>query len=261
MGVVNNIGFVCLAALLFAAAAAVFYKSRIRPVIQFLSAEEMQRVITDDADNYYDKFHTVDYKVRDVTNRHTYLEKIAKSGCAAESDIIEKVRSCIETVHRHLSATNGNETIHGIDIAVFLNIPWRIGFTCDKKYENGLPHTRGDVIILNNKDIQRRTVNEVCKLLIHEKSHVYQKTKKENISAYLKTNYTEVKRKDYKDKTIPANPDIDDIIYKCNKTNMLLEGKYRENPTHFRDVVFTQNNHALEHPFERIAYGMEDLFY
>jgi hypothetical protein len=157
-----GIAYACLAVLLlFGAAAFTFFYKSMTPVIEILSAEEMQRVITEDADNYYDKFHTVDFKVRDVTNKRTYLEKISKSGCSAETDIIEKVRSCIETVHTQLSATKRNETIHGINIDIFLKIPWRIGFTCDMKYENGLPHTRGDVIILNNKDIQSRTVNEV----------------------------------------------------------------------------------------------------
>jgi len=235
-----------------------YFNRNTTPIIDILSAEEMQRVITMDADHYYEKFHAVDFKVRKVNNKAAYLDKISGSGCAAEEETIQKVKNCIETVHAHLS-NKRDETIHGININTFLKIPWRIGFICDRKYENGLPHTRGDVIILNNQDVRRKTVTEVCKLLIHEKSHVYQKT--ENMSDYLKTKYTEVKQKDYKDKTIPANPDTNDKVYKCNETNVVLEGKYRKDPTHFRDVLFTQNDHALEHPYESIAYNMEELFY
>jgi hypothetical protein len=247
-------------ALLFFAAAIYFYyyyRPSI-PTIEILSAEEMQRVITTDADHYYDKFHAVDFKVRQVKNKHAYLDKISGSGCAADEEVIQKVKDCIETVNAQLSARR-NETIHGIEIDTFLKIPWRIGFICDTKYENGLPHTRGDVIVLNNQDVRRRTVTEVCKLLIHEKSHVYQK--KVNMSGYLKTKYTEVKQKDYKDETIPANPDTNDTVYKSNETDEVLEGKYRKNPRHFRDVLFTQHDHALEHPFESIAYNMEEVFY
>jgi hypothetical protein len=246
--------------LIFAAAAAytIFYKKQTAPIIEILSAEEIQHVITTDADNYYEKFHAVDLKVRQVKNKEAYLDKISGSGCAAEEDIIQKVKDCIEAVNAHLSR---NETIHGIHIDTFLKIPWRIGFICDRKYENGLPHTRGDVIILNSQDIRSRTTSEVCKLLIHEKSHVYQKKEKDKMDTYLKTKYTEVKRKDYTDETIPANPDTNDTVYKCNETKVVLEGKYRKNPTHFRDVEFTRNDHTLEHPFETIAYNMEELYY
>lgn len=228
-------------------------------IIVILSAEEMQQVISSDADHYYDKFHKVDYKVRNVKNKKNYLEKISQSGCTGEEECVKKINVCIELIHSQL-ATKRNQTIHGIHIETFLNIPWRIGFTCDTNYENGLPHTRGDVIILNNRDIQTRTITEVCKLLIHEKSHVYQKSQMKEMTAYLKTNYTEVKQKDYTDESIPANPDTNDYIYRCNKTNVVLGGKYEKNPTHFRDISFTGNDHTLEHPYESIAYKMEDLF-
>ena len=227
------------------------------PVIIILTAEEMQSVITNDADHYYDTFHNIDYKVRNVMNRNKYLEKISKSGCDADQTTVKKIKNCISNVHTQLLLKN--ETIHGINIDRLLKIPWKIGFTCDLKYENGLPHTRGDVIILNNNDIRRRSTLEVCKLLIHEKSHVYQKM--ENMEVYLKTNYTKVKRKDHTDESIPANPDTDGFVYRCNQTNVVLEGKYEENPQHFRDITFTGNDHTLEHPYESIAYKMEDLYH
>jgi hypothetical protein len=227
-----------------------------KPAIQILTAAEIQNVISEDADHYYDKFHKKDFKVRDVDDKPGYLFKIAKSGCAPEGGNGLKVEECIATVHAHLSERR-NETIHGIDMNSFLNLPWKIGFTRDNNYENGLPHTRGDVIILNNEDIAKRTHQEVCRLLIHEKSHVYQK--KRDMSLYMKEKYTEVKRKDYTDESVPANPDTNDTIYRCNETNEILGGTYAETPTHFRDVVFTLDDHTMEHPFESIAYKMEKL--
>lgn len=250
--ILGGIALIC-----FTVAVYFWIRSMRRQQITILTAEEMQGVISEDADNYYDKFHTVDYKVRNVKNKKAYLSKISKSGCSPDEETIEKITKCVESVHRIL-LPKSSETINGIHIETFLAIPWKIGFTCNNKYENGLPHTRGDVIILNVKDIQRRTIPEVCKLLIHEKCHVYQK--QEDMSQYLKDNYTEVKRKDYKDQTIPANPDTNDVIYKCNKTDTVLEGKYASaDPKHFRDISFPQNDHSLEHPFESIAYKMEDL--
>lgn len=253
----SKFGIFCISLLCFIIASFNFLSiqsNEHEPGIKILTAEEIQEVITNDADHYYEKFHKMDFVVRNVKNKTKYLDKISQSGCTAEDRSIGKVRSCIKIINKLLFEKK-NETILGINLEKLLKIPWKIGFTCDRKYENGLPHTRGDVIILNNKDIGTRTIPEVCKLLIHEKCHVYQK--KEDMSAYLKENYTEVKRTD---ETSPANPDTDDYIYRCNKTNIVLEGRYTENPKHFRDVHFTQNDHSLEHPFENIAYEMENLF-
>ncbi len=252
--VVVGIALICFSAAIY------FWiesKSLSSPVIKILSGEEMQSILNNDADHYYDKFHKVDYQVRKVKNKQEYLAKISKSGCDGDIEVIQKVNDCIAKVHNHL-LPKINETINGIKMYNYLTTPWKVGFTCDKFYENGYPHTRGDVIILNNRDLQRRNISEVCKLLIHEKTHVYQKT--EDMSSYLDEHYTEVKRKDYKDTKIPANPDTNDIVYRNKETNEVLEGKYSKNPKHFRDVKFTQNDHSLEHPFERIAYQMESLY-
>lgn len=241
--------------------AAIYYwidaRSLAAPVVIILSGDEMQSIINNDADHYYEKFHEVDYKVRNVTNKEEYLEKISKSGCDGDIEVAEKVKNCIEKIHTKLLPQQ-HETINGVQIGKLLKLTWKIGFTCDKYYENGLPHTRGDTIILNNRDVSRRNIDEVCKLLIHEKTHIYQKN--EDVSDYLDENYNVVKRKDYSDTTMPANPDTDDFVYRDKQSNEILGGKYKKKPKHFRDVKFTHNDHTLEHPFESMAYKMESLY-
>lgn len=227
------------------------------PNIYFLSASEIQKVMDDDADHYYDKFHKVDFDVRKIKNKQEYLDKIANSGCGADDKDEEKITQCIHDVYRTFSSMQ-NQTKHGINISTFLKMPWKIGFSCDKKYENGLPHTRGNVIILNVSDVKNRSTSQLCRLLIHEQTHVYQKTK--DMSEYLRQKYKVVQSKDYRDESIPANPDTDSYIYKNVETNEVLQGKYNKMPKHFRDISFTRDDHTLEHPYEHIAYSMERLF-
>lgn len=223
----------------------------------FLTPEETQAILNDDADHYYQTFHKVDLKVRKSKNLNDYLAKIANSGCDGVEENKEKVLDCIEKVTNKLSTRRG-ETIEGIQIGKLLDLEWRVGFTCDNFYEDGLPHTRGNVIILNNQDIQRRNIYEMCQLLIHEKVHIYQKTYKDDVDSFISENFEKVREKE-ENSNIPANPDVDNFIYK-DSDGTVLESTYAKKPKHFRDIAFPKDDHTLEHPYEKIAYTLEKLY-
>ena len=247
-----------LAFLSFGAALYFWIKSKMvqnTDTVVFLKNSETQAILNEDADHYYQTFHKVDLKVRKSKNLQEYLEKIGNSGCEGTEDNKEKILYCIGKVNERLEPKR-KETVEGIEIDKLLNLQWRIGFTCDKFYENGLPHTRDNVIILNNTDIQRRNIVEMCQLLIHEKVHVYQKTHTQEFKEYLEEKFEKVEKKD-KNKTIPANPDVDGFVYKEKKSGEVFNVKYKKNPEHFRDIT---GNHKKEHPNESVAYKLEKLY-
>ena len=62
----------------------------------------------------------------------------------------------------------------------------KIGFVCNNNYENGLPHTRGDIIILNKNKFMINSDIKNMKTLIHEQVHVYQKKYSNELNYYLK---------------------------------------------------------------------------
>lgn len=250
-----------IALLCFGAAMYFYVKSKMvanTEKIIFLTDSETQEVLNGDADHYYQTFNKVDLKVRKSKTMEDYLVKIANSGCFAMEENKEKIVDCIERVQTQLTPRR-NEVIDGIQIGKLLDLEWRIGFTCDDIYESGLPHTRGNVIILNNLDIQRRTLEETCQLLIHEKVHVYQKTYAEETNAHLTEHFDIVKKKS-DNARVPANPDVDENIYKRKQDGKILESEYVKKPTHFRDVKFPDGDHTQEHPFEMTAYKLESLY-
>lgn len=254
--------FIILAFISFGAAIYFYFSSKMiqnTDHVIFLSDTETQHVLNQDADHYYQTFHKVDLKVRKSKNLQDYLAKIAKSGCEGSEENKEKIIDCIEKVNKQLY-NKRSDTVEGINIGSLLDLPWKIGFTCDKFYENGLPHTRGDVIVLNNLDIERRNMVEMCRLLIHEKVHVYQKSSyKEEFQKSLETKYEKTdKLRDAHN--APANPDIDAHIYRKKDDDTLMDSTYSKNPKHFRDVKFPNNDHTLEHPFESVAYSLENLY-
>jgi len=225
--------------------------------LTFLTETETQTVLNNDADHYYDTFQKEDLKVRHVKSKQDYLGKISKSSCDGNIEIEEKITYCVEKLHTYMKQYTG-QTIEGVTIDDLMKLPWKIGFICDKVYENGLPHTRGDVIILSNLHIQSLTIPEVCRLLLHEQTHVFQK--KYGMTDYLKTHYDTVTVHDKEKKRIPANPDTDGLVYKDKSNGTVFQGQYNKTPKFFRDITFTNGDHTMEHPFEYMAYQLEKLF-
>jgi len=253
-----KIALFILAFLSFGAALYFFLKSKMvknTDNIIFLKSTETQEVLNNDADHYYKTFNKTDFKLRKSKNLAEYLEKISNSGSEGEEENKEKILDCIGRINKKLQPG----TQEGIDIQKFLKMEWRIGFTGDTFYENGLPHTRTNVIILNNKDVEKRSITDLCRLLIHEKVHVYQKIYKTEFSKYLDKHF-EITGKKGKQEDIPANPDTDNFIYKKKSTDEVFQGIYREKPKHFRDIAFTDDDHTKEHPNESVAYALENLY-
>ena len=226
--------------------------------VTFLDRSELVSLLTEDADHYYDTFNKTDLKLRKSNTIDEYKKTIVGSCCEGEEENKEKIINCIEKVNKRLE-TKRNENIDGVSLDKWLDTPWKIGFVCDKKYENGLPHTRGNVIVLNNKHVLQRNIPELCRLLIHEKTHVYQKMYKSDFTQALKNDYEISERKDEND-NIPANPDVDEYIYRKKGDGTVLKPEYKRNPKQFRDILYPNNDHTLEHPNETVAYSVEKLY-
>jgi hypothetical protein len=234
-----------------------FHFSTIQLSLTFLTESETQTILNNDADHYYDTFQKTDLKVRGAKSKQDYLGKISKSGCDGNIEIEEKITHCVGKLQTYMKQYSG-KTIEGVSIDEWMKLPWKIGFICDKVYENGLPHTRGDVIILSNQHIQTLTIPEVCRLLLHEQTHVYQK--KFGMSDYLQTHYDTVPISDKDKKRIPANPDTDGLVYKDKSSGKVFQGQYNKQPKFFRDITYASGDHTTEHPFEYMAYQLEQLF-
>lgn len=229
------------------------------PQIQFLSKHQFTQVLLDNKDRYYDTFHKNDMKVRNVKSIQDYENVFRNSTCSGTKELQQKITKCILKVDAKLRQMDG-ETKYGIDITRFRDIPWKFGFTCDRKYEYGLPHTRGDVIVINITEALNRKEKGLCELLVHEKTHVYQKLYKSEMDAYFKSKgYRVVDTKTTAQKHIPANPDIDSNIYDDLETKFKFYAKYRKTPSSFRDITYSDDHAKNEHPLEQVAYDMETI--
>lgn len=215
--------------------------------IQYLTKDELYSHLKENKDGYYDRFHENDLKVRNVTSVSDYLEKIKDSVCNVPPELQEKLTSAI----KHLTLQIKDSNLQGIDKDLFLQIPWKIGCTRNTKYENGLAHTRGPVIILP-LNVAERNLNQLCRLLMHEKVHVYQKLYPDLVRKYFETKGIRPNKKTkFQNSAIPANPDIDDTLFSN------YGAWYEKTPNRFEDVQYKGGSHTREHPLEEMAYNAE----
>lgn len=216
---------------------------------QYLNKNELSSILIKNEDKYYEEFSKLDYKVRNINNISEYYQKIKNSCIDINNNQRKILNKAIFNANQKIKKYN---TI-GFDGLKASKIPWIIGLVRGKEYEEGFPHTRLNIIIL---PVQLLNNSSLISILIHEKIHIYQKLYINDIAKYLViNNFTKFANKN---KNIRANPDIDNYIY-INKNNEQLKCEYNNNPVSINDVIYyPKNNNIYEHPFELMAYTIEN---
>ena len=223
--------------------------------IIFLDKNDLYNILSNDKDNYYKSFYPIDFYVRKIKNIEEYLNYIKKSISSPNNIEKNKITKCINNANKKLkyinkSWFNGEKCI---------KLQWKIGMVTGKLYENGLPHTRDDIIIISKEDINLYTEKKLTKTLIHEKIHIYQKMYPNDINIYLNINNLKKYKKKTENDNIRANPDLDSWIYIDNNNNV-YKAVYNKNPQSVEDIeYFPYNSQSSEHPFEKMAIEIENL--
>jgi hypothetical protein len=222
--------------------------------IDLLESYELLKVLKNDNDSYYKKFYNIDLKMRNIRNINEYIINIEKSVDNFTNDEKNKIKTCINNAELRLLKIK----LNWFDGEKASKIKWIIGCIKGKLYENGLPHTRGNVIILNKENINKYNIKRLTDLLIHEKIHIYQKYYYNDVLKYLKNNnFTKFKERNEND-NIRANPDLDNWIYQ-DKNNNIYKAVYKNNAKTIEDITYTPiNNQSYEHPYEKMAIYIEN---
>jgi len=219
------------------------------PDVRILNKTELTEILLNNKDKYYDRFNNIDLQVRNVSNIEEYKDKIKNSPV----NINVYLKNIIIDTTKKVDEKFKNYKIIGFDGNKVNAIKWTIGIIDGREYEAGYPHTRDNVIIIS-KDLI--TSNNLFRVLLHEKVHVYQKTFKEDIKLYLKSNNFSISN--YNNNSCRANPDTDGLIY-INQDNNQMLCLYNNNPQGIMDVTYYPKNFSMyEHPLEFMAYTIEN---
>ena len=217
--------------------------------VEFVDKETLIQMLINDNDNFYKYFFSNDYKVRNINNISEYNNYIISSVVNLNQDEKNKVIQCCNDIV--------DKKYSWFDNVKFNDIKWKIGTVSGRLYENGLPHTRNDVIIISKEYINKSSIKELTRTLLHEKVHIYQKLYPEDVDKFLDSyKFRKLKIRDEMDNT-RANPDIDQWIYVDGNNNMIYKAEYISNPRSLQDTKL--QNQLYEHPFEKMAIEISNI--
>lgn len=225
--------------------------------ITYLDTTSIIDFFNKDYDNYVKNLSRYDLIARNIDCSNEYIQKIgycAKNFTENQKNIIN---NCCKQADDFLKQYD--ELLDGKQIA---EIKWKFALT-DKhnnfEYENGLPHTREDIIFLSDKMIPETETPDFINTLIHEKIHVYQRYNESIIDKVL-SDKLKINKIVYTNPKKRANPDLNNNIYQ-NEKNEILQCYYNsDNPNSIQDVTCLHNNSVNEHPYELLAYTIANKY-
>jgi hypothetical protein len=237
--------------------------------VYFMSDEQTKIFLTYDKDRYVKNLSRYDLYARKVSTHDEYIEKIVKTALSFtqyEKDLLIRCTEKADIFFRNVKYDDlcYNNYITGNDIA---NIKWIFANThsvddiknnIEYEYEEGLPHTRENIIFLS-KNVLNYIEDDLVKTLIHEKIHIYQRLNVQLFNKIIKCmGFKQISL--LNNEYVRSNPDTNRNIYIDNKTNKTMVCFYRsDKPTGINDVIMS--NHSLEHPYEKMAYEIADYYY
>lgn len=211
------------------------------PEVSFMSATETADLISADADKYVANFTDPDLSARRIQSREAYLARAS----AAARDFTEAEKLRLKKLANFAAARLRSKSQPKIAA-----LPWKFAVTRDMDYEDGIPHTRGNVIFLGD-DALASADSALTKTLVHEQVHVFQKKHPEVIAEYIKTGgYRPIGKRP--SGLVRANPDLTDVIYSDARGTPNVALYKSAQPRFISDIVGITPEE--EGPEERMAY-------
>jgi len=208
--------------------------------IIFINKEDLQNIIRNDKDKYIENLTIYDLRARNVKSSEDY-KNIAINSCLDFTDVQkEKLIRCANIAKN------------------FYDNKLNWVFACiDNNYEEGMPHTRMDIIFLSPNVINYND-ELLTKTLIHESVHIFQRYNTEQMLIYLEKNNFKISRHKSQAPFSRANPDLNEYIYKDKDDNELIANYTNEFPKSLNDINL--KNIAFEHPYEKMAYEIGESY-
>ena len=214
----------------------------------FLNKKELKEKLENNF-SFYNRLNDYDLKARRVESVQEYVSGIKNSVKEFTPSQQERIKKCIHEIEMNKEKVQ----------SVLIKEPWVFGCIQGNLYEDGLPHTVDDVILLPCEVIDRIDDKRLMGLILHEKVHVCQRKYPDWVEEYLtKNNIKKIREKVNEDRR-RANPDIDGWIYEKNG-DIYRGAVYRSNvPFSITDVDLYENDQKNEHPFEEMAIEFSSI--
>lgn len=238
--------------------------------ILFLNKEQTKLFLEEDKDGYVRRLSSIDLYARKANNTNHYISTIMSCASTFTDAEKRKLIRCAKLADKFLSSYTYNGLIKGNEIAT---IPWKIAITRKNgvnQYEEGLPHTRSDVIFLSEYAINDNIATGkdggqddmiLTNTLIHEKVHIYQRYNQDIVEKTIQQMGYRMAGSESNTVLKRSNPDINDMNY-YDADGKLFIFEYKSlKPENINDVKNVNNdNYSSEHPYEKMAYDIANEY-
>lgn len=247
--------------------------------IRFMTYKDTANFLAKDNDGYVRNLTELDLHARNVKTHIDYLNNIDDTTVSFTDDEKKLLVKCANNADKYLrdekfAELNYGKHLDGKQIAgikwVFANTYTNYSKDIIKEYEQGLPHTRENIILLS-KNVLKYNELDLTSTLIHEKIHIYQRYNPAIFDNIIKEmGLKELDKKSFRHaKYIRSNPDTNNKLYyvkpvaasgtKDYDEDKVMVCLYRnDKPNSINDVK--HKNFAEEHPYEKIAYEVAENY-
>ena len=224
------------------------------PSMQILDASYVRSFLERDPDQYVKQMSSTDLHARHATHPQDYLKRSSEDVITIP---IEK-HALLQEAISNANAFFKEYTNSYIQKGEMHQIPWKLAFT-KGYYENGLPHTRMDIIFLP-QSILSQSSSAITQTLIHEKVHLHQRKYKERYQKRLLENNYQIVGKRIDNHRIRSNPDVNEYIYYHPNQFVMVENYRTDTPNSIQDTENLGFDVKFEHPYEEIAYQVAENY-
>jgi hypothetical protein len=222
--------------------------------IIFMTEQQTNEFLMKDSDGYVKQMTSSDLFARQAKTHDEYIKMISKCGQTFTPAETDKLVQCTRQADEFFASSG-----YIIDGKLLQKITWKLALICGT-YEEGIPHTREDVIFLS-RDIVKYTSEDLTSILIHEKVHIFQRYNEEYMTELLVRLGYHVAGSTSGDPRYllrRSNPDINDTVYINPETGREMIYLYRIDKPEFIDDVIKGAD--MEHPYEKIAYDIGNKY-
>lgn len=221
--------------------------------VTFLEADDTATFLNQDSDGYVSNMTYLDILARHCKSHKEYLKKARDSALSFSEEQKQLLESCIEDAQYYLAQLKNKH----INTKLLETLPWKVAYVTNT-YENGLPHTRKDIIFLS-VNTMTQSKKGLTRTLIHEYIHIYQRYYSNNFRETLVKEGYKIWRKRKGYPRVRANPDLDPYIYIHPEGHIMVSIYESEHPTSITDVI-NPDDYQHEHPNEEIAHEIADAY-
>ena len=224
--------------------------------VTFYSKQAAQDLFKTDPDSYFENLTELDKKAMNVKDTDDAIQKMVNA--CMEFSTSDKIRLLKFTAEgdRFLRQLK----LPYVDTKKIANMDWNLVLTRDTANEEGMPHTKGDVIYLSTIVLDMPT-KELIKTLIHEKVHVYERANPKLMKEWMKYKGYKLNRRQSEIKEARSNPDVDGWTYISPEGKETVVLYRHSNPKTIEEANYPRyDDPSSEHPYEDLAYYVDSLY-